>query len=262
MVTITAGTGSGAGPTTSTPRPQSPLPPRRTKTAAITGPIDDRHVERVHGVYVDMDPFTNPGGFVSKKLFALVAGVLAIVATLALSTVASASSGDRNHDRIPDRWEKANHLSLRVNQAKRDADHDGLDNRGEFKAGLNPRDRDTDDDGIEDGQENAGTIASFTGGILTVNLAGGGTLTATVTPDTEIECDDAGAKASSDGPGGDDQGGDQGDDHGDGDHGDDDHQGDAANCGTAALTAGRKVDEGELKTSGGTAVWEKLELGA
>ncbi len=185
----------------------------------------------------------------SRKLFVLAAGAFAIVASLALSTVASAHGGDRNRDRIPDRWEQRHHLSLRVNQARRDTDHDGLNNRGEFQAGLDPRKADTDDDGIKDGDENAGTIASFSGGVLTVNLAGGGSLTATVTADTEIECDDATAQAAD--HGGDDQGDDGGgDDHGDGGNG----------CGTEALTAGRMVKEGELKTAGGGAVWEKLEL--
>jgi hypothetical protein len=100
-----------------------------------------------------------------------------------------------------------------------------------------------------------------------VTLAQGGTLTAKVTADTEIECDDSTAKAASDGPGDDNEGDDdQGDDnqgdgnHGDGDHGDHGDDG-GAPCGAEALTQGRQVKEGELKTSGGAAVWEKVELG-
>ncbi len=202
----------------------------------------------------------------SRKLFALAAGMLAIAASLALSSVAGAHTGDRNRDRIPDRWEARHHLSLKVNQARRDPDRDGLDNRGEYKAGLDPRDSDTDNDGIDDGNENAGTIAAFTGGVLTVNLAGGGTLTATVTPDTEIECDGATASAAGDDGdhGGDGQNG--GDDNGQGgddnEQGDDGHDGGRASCGTDALTAGRQVKEGELKTANGGAVWGKVELGA
>ncbi len=73
------------------------------------------------------------------------------------------SHGDRNRDRIPDRWERAHHLSLKVNQAKRDQDHDGLRNRAEFLAGTDPRNDDSDDDGTEDGAEGAGTVTSFTG---------------------------------------------------------------------------------------------------
>jgi hypothetical protein len=203
---------------------------------------------------------------VSRKLFALAIGLLALAGSLAFSTAAGARAGDRNRDSIPDRWETQHHLSLKVNQAKRDTDHDGLNNRGEYKAGLDPRDDDSDNDGTEDGDENAGSIASLTNGVLTVNLAGGGTLTATVTPDTEIECDDSTATAS-----GSDDGSGGGDDDEDGDHqngqqhdgGDDDHEGDSGgNCGADALTVGRTVAEGEIKTAGGGAVWDKLELGA
>ena len=193
----------------------------------------------------------------SKKLFALGLGGLAIIASLALSAVANAG-GDRNRDRIPDRWEQRHHLSLKANQAGRDQDHDGLNNRGEYKAGLDPRDDDSDNDGTEDGDENAGTIETFTGGALTVRLAGGGTLTATVTPDTEIECEHTPATAAS----GDDEGDDGEHEHGNHDDGDDDHGDDEDTCGGVELTAGRKVDEGELKTADGGAVWEKLELGA
>jgi hypothetical protein len=60
---------------------------------------------------------------------------------------------DRNHDRIPDRWECRNHLSLRVKQTRRDQDSDHLNNLGEFREGTNPRDADTDNDGVEDGDE-------------------------------------------------------------------------------------------------------------
>src|SRR6188768_1328100 len=80
-----------------------------------------------------------------------------------------------------DRWERSHHLSLRVNQARRDQDHDGLDNRGEYRAGFNPHDRDSDDDGIADGRESARTVSSFANGVLTITLAKGGTLTAKVT---------------------------------------------------------------------------------
>jgi hypothetical protein len=206
-----------------------------------------------------MDRNSTIGGTVSRKLLVLAATGLALVASLLLATFASAG-GDRNRDRIPDRWEKQHRLSLKVDQSRRDQDGDGLNNRGEWRAKLDPRDDDSDDDGIDDGDENAGTVATFTGGVLTITLAKGGTLVAKVTPDTEIECDD-GAKASSDGPGDDDdnEGDHEGDDgdHHDGDHGDDD-----ANCGADPLTTGRQVEEAELKTQNGEAVWEKVELGA
>jgi hypothetical protein len=73
---------------------------------------------------------------------------------LALPAGAQAAT-DRNHDRIPDRWERAHHLSLRVNQARRDQDHDGLYNRTEYLDHTNPRRKDSDRDGILDGDEDA-----------------------------------------------------------------------------------------------------------
>ncbi|HEX8103150.1 MAG TPA: hypothetical protein VF533_11080 [Solirubrobacteraceae bacterium] len=152
--------------------------------------------------------------------------LLALAATLfvaLLTAAAPASARDRNHDRIPDRWEKRHHLSLKVNQARRDQDHDGLRNRGEFRAGLNPRKPDSDRDGIEDGDENAGTITSFADGVLTIALAGGGELSGGVDDRTEIECPPAAptARASHDGD-------DEDDDSsgpGSGDRDDDDHSG-------------------------------------
>jgi hypothetical protein len=182
---------------------------------------------------------------VLRRKFAL-AMTLAVAASLMLAGGALAK--DRNHDRIPDKWEKRHHLSLHHKQGRRDQDHDGLKNRGEFRAHLNPRDADTDNDGIEDGDENAGSVDSFENGVLTIKLANGGTLSAAVNDDTEIECDET--------PG-DDRGHDEGDDdHGD-DPGDDD---DAEECGTDALVAGTKVLEAELKVRGGEAVWTEVEL--
>ncbi|MFI5027738.1 MAG: hypothetical protein ACHQCF_01995 [Solirubrobacterales bacterium] len=87
--------------------------------------------------------------------------VLALGARALLALPSFAAAKDRNHDHIPDHWEKKHQLSLRVNQAARDQDHDHLNNLGEFKAGDNPRNPDTNNDGVMDGEENAGTIASF-----------------------------------------------------------------------------------------------------
>jgi hypothetical protein len=153
--------------------------------------------------------------------FALALGALALLAMPGL-----AAAKDRNHDRIPDRWEKRHHLSLKVNQARHDQDRDHLRNRAEFLAGDNPRDRDSDDDGTVDGQEQAGTIASFDEetGRLVIDLFGNDTVAGLVTDQTEIKCeDDSGATVSSEGSGGgetapgDDNGGEDevGDDHGD-----------------------------------------------
>jgi hypothetical protein len=217
---------------------------------------------------------------VLRRKFAL-AMTLAVAASLMLAGGALAHGKDRNHDRIPDRWEKHHHLSLHHKQGRRDQDHDGLKNRGEFRAHLNPRDADTDNDGIDDGDENAGTVASFEDSMLTITLANGGSLTAAVDDGTEIKCDatpgddrghdegDDDGDHHGDGPGDDDQGDDQGDDDGDGDHGDDralaDHHGDhgdddAEDCGTDALVAGTKVLEAELKVRDGDAFWTEVEL--
>jgi hypothetical protein len=202
----------------------------------------------------------------------LVACAFAAVLAFPASGMAR-SHGDRNGDRIPDRWERAHHLSLKVKQAKRDQDHDGLRNRAEFMAGDNPRDADTDDDGIEDGQEKAGQVVSFTGGILTIHLFNGDDAKGTVDPDTEIECDDAAmtptstapaARAADDGHGG---GGDEGDDdrgdrgdNGDDDQGDDGHDHGQAGCDAAELTPGAVVQEAELKATPAGLVFEKIEL--
>jgi hypothetical protein len=191
--------------------------------------------------------------------------LVAVAGLLALA--GSASAKDRNHDRIPDRWETRHHLSLHHDQARRDQDKDGLKNRAEFRAGLNPRKADSDNDGIDDGDENAGTILSFDGTVLKIQVFGQqDPLVGQVDQDTEIECDDSGDAHMSDhgddGPG-DDQGNDNGDDHGDDDQGDDnDDQGDDDNhqCGTDQLVAGTKVTEAELQLVDGQAIFEKLEL--
>ena len=75
------------------------------------------------------------------------------VAALSLLLAAPALGKDRNKDRIPDSWEKANHLSLKVKQHKRDPDRDKLNNKLEFKFHTNPRKADTDSDGLKDGEE-------------------------------------------------------------------------------------------------------------
>jgi hypothetical protein len=156
---------------------------------------------------------------------------LALAALVLLAMPSLAAAKDRNHDRIPDRWEKRHKLSLKTNQARLDQDRDHLRNRAEFLSGDSPRDSDSDDDGVLDGDEQAGTIASFdaASGRLTINLFGGDTVSALVTESTEIKCEDhsSSASASDSGPGsgeaepGDDNGGqgeeEPGDDNGGGD---------------------------------------------
>jgi len=190
---------------------------------------------------------------------ALALGALALLAMPSL-----AAAKDRNHDRIPDRWEKRHKLSLNVNQARHDQDRDHLRNRAEFLAGDDPRDHDSDDDGVMDGEEQAGTISSFDAetGRLVIDLFGTDTVAGFVTDATEIKCEDEGspsATASSEGSGsgeeepGDDNGGqgeeEPGDDHGDdgveagddngGDHEEgDDNSGPSDNSGPGSENSG------------------------
>jgi hypothetical protein len=224
--------------------------------------------------------------------FALALGALALLAMPGL-----AAAKDRNHDRIPDRWEKHHKLSLKMNQARHDQDGDHLRNRAEFLAGDDPRDHDSDDDGVMDGEEQAGTISSFDAetGRLVIDLFGADTVAGFVTDATEIKCEDEGddgsatASASSSGPGSDED--ESGDDDGRGeeepgdDHGDDgvevgdDHDGDNSGpgsensgpghegdddrdrlCTTAELVPGAAVEEAELEVRNGKAVFEEVEL--
>jgi hypothetical protein len=191
---------------------------------------------------------------------------------LAVPASAAARSRDRNHDHIPDRWERAHHLSLKVKQGKRDQDRDGLRNRAEFRAHMDPRDADSDDDGVEDGDEHAGRIVSFDGTTLTIAVFGAATIKGEVTDETEIECDpgdDSGHGTSEkaawrheeigdgDGETGDDPGDDEGDDPGD-DQGDD--EGDEDTCPAGALAPGAIVQEAELSLTPDGFVFESLEL--
>ena len=138
------------------------------------------------------------------------------MALLAVPAGALAKRSDRNHDRIPDKWERAHHLSTRVNVARRDPDKDGLTNLSEFRHNTDPQSADTDSDGIDDGnevrdhtnpdspdsnqdgvtddQEIAGTVASLdSNNLLTIQLPadGAGTVSGTVNDQTKIECDDS-----------------------------------------------------------------------
>jgi hypothetical protein len=189
-----------------------------------------------------------------------------LIAAFALAGTANAK--DRNKDRIPDRWEKRNHLSLKVNQAKRDQDRDGLNNRGEFRSGSDPRDDDSDDDGTEDGEENAGVITAWDGGTLTIDLFGGGSITGTVDDGTEVKCGDEcnhdgdqppagtdrrhpgneGPGSESEGPGSEDEG--PGHDGGD----------DGSDCSVDDLAVDVQVHEAELELSNGSARFDEIEL--
>jgi len=91
-----------------------------------------------------------------------VAGLLVV---FGMSGPAAASQGrhhakarsvvDRDHDGMPDAWERAHGLNPRRNDAKADPDHDGLTNLQEYLVHTNPRKADTDGDGISDGDEDS-----------------------------------------------------------------------------------------------------------
>jgi hypothetical protein len=70
-----------------------------------------------------------------------------------LAGTASGAQRDRDHDRLPDRWEKRYHLSTKKKSGKGDADRDGLRNRREYRLRTNPRKKDSDGDGLRDGAE-------------------------------------------------------------------------------------------------------------
>jgi hypothetical protein len=214
-------------------------------------------------------------------MFARILSAVALVAALLIP--ATAASAAKPPSAKAGKWAKRNHLhgSWRA----KDPDHDGLSNLAEFKAGTNPRkadsdrdglddgdelrvgddplDGDSDGDGVKDGADHAGVVLSYgDDGTLTIKLFGGGTLSGLVNDTTEIECEDA--HASDDG-GGDDHGDDEGDDNGDRhDQGDDDDPGEDedehGDCDASALVAGATVKEAELKTVGGDAVFEEVEL--
>jgi hypothetical protein len=222
----------------------------------------------------------------SKRTIRILMLLATACAALLVMTATGSARGnsDRNRDRIPDRWERAHHLSLKVNQARRDQDHDGLRNRAEFLAGTDPRNNDSDDDGTNDGGEGAGTVTSFTGGVLIVHLFNGDDVKGTVDDQTEIECKTRPtgqptvvptARKADEGPGGAGQGddgegehnqqgqqGQQGDD-GDDENGQDDdgdEDGNQPGCDATALTTGAVVGEAELKTTAAGLVFTKIEI--
>jgi hypothetical protein len=128
--------------------------------------------------------------------------------------------------------------------------------------------------------DNAGTVQSFTNGVLTITLNDGSTVSGKVTDATELECTSTQqAQTTHDsgdpGSGGSDQssGGDQtsggsdqssggsdqssgGSDQGDDDQGEDQ----SSSCTTSSLTQGAVVHEASLRVDSNGATWEKVEL--
>jgi hypothetical protein len=77
---------------------------------------------------------------------------IVVLAYLA-ATVSAGAPRDRDHDRLPDRWERKHHLSPTTPSAKRDPDRDRLKNRRELRLRTHPRRADTDRDRLRDGAE-------------------------------------------------------------------------------------------------------------
>jgi len=224
----------------------------------------------------------------------LIAGAVGALAVLLVASgSAMAASKDRNRDRIPDRWEKRFHLSLKADQANKDQDRDKVDNLNEFQEGTNPRDKDSDNDGVKDGREDGdrdglnnqnedasailpddrntdndgtedgdevvGTIASFQDPVLTIDLLGGGSVTGNVTSATRIKCETEDEQEQEneveDHATASDDGG-SGDDN-EGPGSENEGPGNAGSvCTTADLTPGTIVHEAELEGS----AFEEIEL--
>jgi hypothetical protein len=109
--------------------------------------------------------------------------------------------------------------------------------------------------------DNAGTVATFDGTKLTIQLADGSMVSGTVNNDTEIECEGVDMSHTSlhrDDEGRDHSGGD--DNSGAGSNDGDNDDNDMKNCDSSSLTPGTIVHEAELKLSGAGAVWDKVEL--
>jgi hypothetical protein len=132
----------------------------------------------------------------------------------------------------------------------------------------------------------AGTVVSYTGGVLAIKLTDNSTVAGKVTEETELRCQPATPPTEpGDDDGGDSERGSEGDEqhgqsapsqfasqHGDffahsadsqdsdGDEGDDNGNQSQESCNTAALTPKTVVLEAELKLSSAGAVWEKVVI--
>src|SRR3954447_17400647 len=160
---------------------------------------------------------TNRPGSTEGNRMRLIKGLITAalaISLLALPAAALAKRGDRDHDRMADKWEKKHHLNVHANDARKDPDRDHLSNLSEFRHHTDPRKADTDDDnvrdddelrddtnprrddsdddGVDDGDEISGTIVSFANGVLTIQRSGvgAGTTVGTVNSSTAVECDD------------------------------------------------------------------------
>ena len=158
--------------------------------------------------------------------------ILALLVAAAALTASPALARKQDHDRMPDRWEKRNHLNLKKDDSRRDRDRDGLSNYGEYRAHTNPRekdsdhdgrrdgredydrdhlrnsaeirtgfdpgDADSDNDGTKDGRENAGKIVKLSDTSITIKLAVGGSLTARLDDGLAVNCGASGPGENAD----------------------------------------------------------------
>jgi hypothetical protein len=123
--------------------------------------------------------------------------------------------------------------------------------------------------------QDAGTVQTFTNGVLTIKLNDGSTVSGMVTQNTEIECnamnhdftrDDGGPGPSGNGGDG-HNGGDQGDQGNQGNQGDRGDQGDNhgedndnQNCLMALQMPGALVRDATLTETGTGAIWDRVDL--
>src|SRR3954466_13144454 len=86
----------------------------------------------------------------------LVLAAVAVLALLVMPATASAKrhhqNRDRNHNSIPDKWEKRFHLKGK-GVAKADPDKDGLNNLAEWRSHTNPLKGDSNGNGVGDSSE-------------------------------------------------------------------------------------------------------------
>jgi hypothetical protein len=83
----------------------------------------------------------------------LAVSMLILAFSLAVPGAAAGKARDRDHDRLPDKWEKRHHLPTKQRSTKGDPDRDRLTNLREYRAHTNPKRADTDRDGFKDGAE-------------------------------------------------------------------------------------------------------------
>jgi hypothetical protein len=234
------------------------------------------------------------------RMHKLVPLVLALAVAL-VALPATAQSRDRDGDGMSDRWEKRH----KVKRANADTDRDGVDNRNEYREGTKPRDRDSDDDrrsdgredrdrdglnnrsedatgndpkdkdtdndGIPDGKEQAGVVSAYEDGVLTIDLANGGSVSGRVTEDTDVDCaTEAQAEGTDDTATTSHRHGEEGPAEGRRPRGEgggfgcdgsrDGADSDDVECPEGALAVGAKVHEASLRITSDGAVFKEIEL--